>query len=253
VTLLAVERIKLFSTRSPWWCLGLAAVTMVGFAALIAGLAPTAELNLYTSLFGRNLSLMVLLVMAAIAITNEYRFGTIRATFTAVPNRTAALLAKVVVVALVVGIVGEVLALSAYGIPQLIEPNADVVANTSDEWRFVLGIGPMFALSAVIAIAVGILVRQTAAAITILLVWTLLVENLVGLIPRVGDDIRSWMPWVAADHFLTAGVGVPGGEGGESAFTVEFPYGPWGGLAYFAGVAVALLVVALVVAERRDA
>jgi len=248
VTLLAVERIKLFSTRSPWACLALAAVTMVGLAALIAGLAPTAELNLYTSLAGRNLSLMVLLVMAAIAITNEYRFGTIRATFTAVPNRTAALLAKVVVVALVVGIVGEVLALGAYGIPQLIEPNADVVANTSDEWRFVLGIGPMFALSAVIAIAVGILVRQTAAAVSILLVWNLLVESLIGLIPRVGDDIQRWMPWMAANHFLVGGNGDAEGFGLQS-----MPYGPWGGLAYFAGIATALLVVALVVAERRDA
>lgn len=251
MTLLAVERIKLFSTRSPWWCLALTAVFMLGFSALIAGLASTAELSVATSLFGRGFSLIVLLVMAAIAITNEYRFGTIRATFTAVPNRTAVLLAKTVVVALVVGIAGEVLALGAYGLPQLIEPNADLVANTSDEWRFVLGIGPVYALSAVIAIAVGILVRQTAAAVSILLVWVLLVENLVVLIPRVGDDIRSWMPWVASDHFLTAGIGVPGGEGG--GFPGELPYGPWGGLAYFAGIAVALLVIALVVAERRDA
>lgn len=251
MTLLAVERIKLFSTRSPWACLALAAVFMLGLSALIAGVAPTAELSLWTSLFGRGLALMVLLVMAAITITNEYRFGTIRATFTAAPNRTAVLLAKVVVVALVVGIVGEVLALGAYGIPQLIEPNADLVANTSAEWRFVLGIGPMFALSAVIAIAVGILVRQTAAAVSILLIWSLVVENLVVLIPRIGPDVRSWMPWVAADHFLTAGIGVPNDEGG--GFPFQPPYGPWGGLAYFAGIAVALLVIALVVAERRDA
>lgn len=251
MTLLAVERIKLLSTRSPWWCLGLTALIMIGLSALIAGLGSTQDLTVGTSLVGYNFALMVLLVMAAIAVTNEYRFGTIRATFAAVPNRTSVLLAKVGVVTLIIGIAGEVLALAAYGVARLIEPNADLSINSAPEWRYVLGIGVVFALSAVIAIAVGILVRQTAAAISILLVWTLLVEGLIGLIPRVGDDIQKWMPWVAANHFLTAGNGADSGEG--AGVGLQLPYGPWGGLAYFAGIAVALLVVALVVAERRDA
>jgi ABC-2 type transport system permease protein len=251
VTLLDVERMKLFSTRSPWWCLGLIALIMVGLSALISALAEVDEVTVGVTLVGYNFALMVLLVMAAIAVTNEYRFGTIRATFTAVPNRTAVLLAKTGVVALVVGIVGEVLAFAAYGVARVIEPNADLAINSAPEWRFLFGIGVVFALSAVIAIAVGTLVRQTAAAISILLVWTLLVESLIGLIPKVGDDIQKWMPWVAANHFLTAGNGAEAGEG--SGFGLQMPYGPWGGLAYFAGIAVALLVVALVVAERRDA
>ena len=252
MTLLAVERIKLFSTRSPWWCLGLTAVIMVGLSAATAGGLATDEVSLMTSLFGYNLALMVLVVMGAIAVTNEYRFGTIRATFTAVPNRTAALLAKVAVVAVVVGIVGEVLALAAYGMSRLIEPNADLALDTEAARRFVFGIGLVFALSTVIAIAVGILVRHTAAAIAPLLVWILLVEGLVGLIPKVGDDIQKWMPWVAANNFLTAGNNV-GPDGGGDAFGLQLPYGPWGGLAYFAGIAVALLAIALLVAERRDA
>jgi ABC-2 type transport system permease protein len=251
MTLLAVERIKLFSTRSPWWCLGLTALIMVGLSALISGLAAAHELSVGTSLVGYNFSLMVLLVMGTIAATNEYRFGTIRATFTAVPNRTAVLLSKVAVVALVAGVAGEILALAAYGVSRLVEPTANLSINSAAEWRFVLGIGLVFALSTVIAIAVGILVRQTAAAVSILLVWTLLVEGLVGLIPRVGDDIQEWMPWIAANHFLTAGNGADAGEG--SGFGLQMPYGPWGGLAYFAGIAAAALVVALLVAERRDA
>lgn len=251
MTLLDVERIKLFSTRSPWWCLGLTAVIMVGLSALIAGLASAQEVTVGVTLVGYNIALMVLLTMAAIAVTNEYRFGTIRATFTAVPNRTAVLLAKVTVVALVIGVVGEVLALAAYGVARLIEPSADLSVNTAAEWRFLLGVGVVFALSAVIAIAVGTLVRQSAAAISILLVWALLVENLVGLIPKVGGDIQAWMPWVAANHFLTAGNGADAGEG--AGVGLQLPYGPWGALLYFAGVAVALLVLALAVAERRDA
>jgi ABC-2 type transport system permease protein len=37
---------------------------------------------------------MVLMIMAALAITSEYRFGTIRTTFQAVPNRASVLIAK---------------------------------------------------------------------------------------------------------------------------------------------------------------
>ena len=43
------------------------------------------------------------MVMATLAVTTEYRFGTIRATFQAVPNRTRTLLAKTTVVALFAG------------------------------------------------------------------------------------------------------------------------------------------------------
>lgn len=36
MSLLDVERIKLFSTRSPWWCMGLVLVFGLAFAALVA-------------------------------------------------------------------------------------------------------------------------------------------------------------------------------------------------------------------------
>jgi ABC-2 type transport system permease protein len=251
VTLLAVERIKLFSTRSPWWCLGLTAVIMVGFSALIAGLAPAEEVTVGTSLVAYNFGLMILLVMSMIAVTNEYRFSTIRATFAAVPNRTAVLGAKMAVVALVTGLLGEALAFAAWGMANLLKPTADLTINTAAEWRFVLGIGLVFALSSLIAVGIGVLVRQTAAGVALLLVWTLLVESLIGLIPRVGDNIQDWMPWIAANHFLTEGNGANSGEG--AGVGLDLPYGAWGGLAYFAGIAVAVVVVALFVAERRDA
>ena len=38
--------------------------------------------------------MLVLMIMAALAITSEYRFGTIRTTFQAVPNRASVLIAK---------------------------------------------------------------------------------------------------------------------------------------------------------------
>ena len=39
MSLITVERIKLFSTRSPWWCMIIAAVLSIGLAALATGFA----------------------------------------------------------------------------------------------------------------------------------------------------------------------------------------------------------------------
>ena len=251
VTLLAVERIKLFSTRSPWWCIALAAVLMIGLGALVTGLSGGEPLpvGVSTTQAGYGLALNVMLVMAAISITTEYRTGTIRATFLAVPNRTAALLAKAGTVGLVCGLVGEVVAFAAYGVGRLVKPGADLALDSGPEWRQVAGLGLVFALGAVIALAVGALVRHTAGAVAILLVWTMLVEGLIGIIPRVGDDIQRWLPWTNASNFLRAGNEDLGG----GPLELNLPFGAWGSIAYFAGFAAALLALALLAVQRRDA
>jgi len=41
-----------------------------------------------------SLGLLVIMVMAALAVTNEYRFGIIRTNFQAAPHRSAVILAK---------------------------------------------------------------------------------------------------------------------------------------------------------------
>jgi ABC-2 type transport system permease protein len=249
MTLLAVERIKLFSTRSPYWCSALAIVLSVGFAALIA--ANSEQVGIGLTQAGTRLALVVVLVLGALAVTTEYRFSTIRATFLAVPGRTSALVAKTAVVALVAGVIGEVAAFGSWAIAKVIKPSADLAINTGAEWRTVAGVGLMFAIGAILAIAVGILVRQTAGAVAILLVWSMLAENLIGLIPKAGVKIQAWLPFMNADHFLATGNS--GAAEGDAGGGVVFKLSQWGSLGYYAGIAVALLVVALIVAKRRDA
>lgn len=245
MALLSVERIKLFSTRSPWWCIVAALVTSIGFAALLGGLAnDDFPATVATAESGYNFGLMVVMVMAALAITTEYRFSTIRATFQAVPNRSAVLVAKAVVVGLLAGVVGELVAVGSWAVTKALKPDAQLTVDTPAEWRNVLGIGLVYAIGAVFALSVGALLRQTAGAVTLLLVWALLVENLIALVPRVGTKIQEWMPFQAAHRFLT--------EGALSGPHVP-PLGPWPSLAYFAGIAVALFVLAVVVTNRRDA
>ncbi|MDA3630467.1 hypothetical protein OU415_33915 [Saccharopolyspora sp. WRP15-2] len=238
MTLLAVERIKLFSTRSAWWCSALVLALTIGFAGLFA--SQLDQMTVSMTQVGHQFGLMVVLVLATLSITTEYRFGTIRSTFLAVPNRTAALAAKTVLVALVALVLGEIAAFGSWGVSNLLSPNADLALTTADDWRMVAGVGLVFAIGAVLAVAVGALLRQTAGAVTLLLIWSLLLENLVGMIPTIGEDVQKWMPFNHASNFLASG-----GDG--------MPLGPWGSLGYFAGVVLAIWVVSLVVVQRRDA
>lgn len=249
MTLLAVERIKLFSTRSPWWCAALAVLITTGIAAIIAAnTGPEFPLTVNVTQAFVTFGMWIALVMATLAVTTEYRFSTIRATFLAVPNRIAALLAKTFVVALLAGVIGEVVAFASWGISKVIKPEADLAINTSQEWRNVAGAGLLFFVGAILAVAVGILLRHTAGAISLILVWALVIESLVSVIPKIGDDIQRWMPFTNGNRFLTAGFEAFPGEP-----TINYPFGAWGSLGYFAAISVGLFVVALFVAHRRDA
>jgi ABC-2 type transport system permease protein len=241
VTLLAVERIKLFSTRAPVWCIATALVLTIGVTAGLTMLDPVGEGPTPSSTQTMYiLGLTVIMVMATLSVTTEYRFGTMRTTFQAVSSRSRALLAKATVLAIVAGLVGEVSSFGSWGVAKLIAHSPDTDIHTAAEWRQIAGMGLVYAIAAVLAVAVGALLRQSAAAVAVLLVFPLLVEQLVEIIPRVGDRLHDWMPFVAASQFAsTADRGLP--------------YGPWGGLAYFAAIAAALLVAALAVVEKRDA
>ena len=94
MTLLNVERIKLFSTRSPYWCLVAIAVAALGFATLFGLIDEGRAAIPYLVLRGTNLGMSIFMVLAALSITTEYRFGTIRNTFLAAPRRPAVLPAK---------------------------------------------------------------------------------------------------------------------------------------------------------------
>ncbi|MGJ7907716.1 hypothetical protein ACOQFL_14705 [Actinopolyspora sp. H202] len=250
MTLLAIERMKLFTTRSPWWCMFAALMLTVGFGALFAATAPEEiTVNVGATQSGGQLGMMVVMVLAALAVTTEYRFGTIKATFQAVPNRTAVMLAKSGVVAALAFVIGEISAFLAWGVSYLITGGEALALDAGHEWRNVAGLGLVYAGAALYALAVGMLVRQSAGAISLVIVWALLVESLVQLLPRVGDDIFDWMPFAAANRFLQGG----GPQTPMAPQMPEPPIGPWASLVYFFAVGVALLVVALITVRKRDA
>lgn len=250
-TLLAVERIKLCTTRSPWWSTVIALAITVGFGALFVTSAPAGTpVTVAGTQLGYSFGLVVVMVMATLAVTTEYRFGTIRATFHASPNRAAVLLAKTSLVALLAAVIGELAAFGSWAAALVLKPHADLALNSAFDWRTLAGTGLVYALAAVIALSVGILVRQSAGAISIVLIYTMLAEPLVSMIPGVGHTIHKWMPFTMAHQFLTGNSDLPADpESASSGITI----GPWWALAAFAAFTAVLLGAALITANKRDA
>jgi ABC-2 type transport system permease protein len=244
MSFIAAERIKLTSTRSPWWsaAVGVAATIGVGSISMIAD-GDTGLPGVASTQLGYGLGMAVVMVMATLAVTTEYSVGMIRTTFLAVPNRTVALLAKTFVVALGAGLVGLLAAFGSWALGLALLPGTDLALHGAVEWRQVGGVGLVYLVAAVFSVAVGILVRHTAGAVALVLTWALMVEQLVALIPGL-ESVATWLPFQAAKQFLLAGQ-IPDGAG----LTEQ----PWGAMGYFAAVCAGLLAVAIAVAKRRDA
>lgn len=96
-------------------------------------------------------------------------------------------------------------------------------------------------LGSVLAVGLGVLVRQTAAVVAVLVLVPFVVEPMVGIIPELGGRVGPLLPFANAYEFT----------GIEWWQTFSMRWGPAGAALYFAAIAVAVLVAALV-AVRRD-
>lgn len=219
-------------------------VTLSVVAAIAMARDSGTPVTVATTQMGYTMGMAVVMVMAALAVTTEYSVGTIRTTFLAMPHRGHTIVAKTIVVAIVAFLIGLAIAVSSWAAGLLVLPDADLALTTATEWRQVGGVALVYAVAAVIAVAVGTLIRHTAGAVAIVLVWTLMAEQLLVVIPGVGDAARPFLPFQAAKQFLSAR-DVPA----DTALLDR----PWFALGYFALTAAALLAIAIGVTRRRDA
>ena len=121
------------------------------------------------TLVGAFAGLIALVIVAVMFITGEYRRGLIRITLTASPRRSRILAAK----AIVVGAAGFVVALPAAFAAVLIgEPLARsrgifiYPVSALTEVRVVAGTAALLAVAAVLALALGAVLRRSAVAVT---------------------------------------------------------------------------------------
>lgn len=253
----AAERIKITSTRSPWWCTGLVIALSLGIAlaiglALGATDATTPPPNSIAGVgitgfsFGvPGLGYLLLMVLAALQVTSEYRFGTIKTTFLATPARAIPIGVKAGLIGAFAALLAAVLTLLSYLIIKVLGGTFTEGMSLADGGGHVFWAVPVFVfLAVVLAVAVGALVRQSAGALAILLIWPVVVEPLI-LLPFLGDFARETavlMPFQNAGHFL-----------GTASDSLPWHWGTWGSLVYFAGFVALVFSAALAVITRRDA
>jgi ABC-type transport system involved in multi-copper enzyme maturation permease subunit len=209
-------------------------------------------------LTGVFIGLIVLIVLATMFITAEYRRGLIRTTLAATPRRGRVLLAKAGVIGAVTFAAGAVAC--AVSIPlgnHILRANGNYVYPTSTltELRVILGTGALLALVAMLSLAVGTALRRSAGAITVVIALIILPYILA---------TASALPTGPSDWLLrlTPAAGFAIEQTLPSYHQVSYLYNPTGGfypLAPGLGLAVlgAYTLVALLIARRllltRDA
>jgi ABC-2 type transport system permease protein len=246
--ILAAERIKLSTTRSPLWTAVVVAALSLGFAALPAA-AVTSGSPLHPERAAVGVAAFgvpVLMILAAMTVTSEYRTGTIRTTFLATPNRTVVLCAKAAVTAALAGIFAAIMVIASILAAKLLVPpelGERLTLSHAATWRPVGAIGLYAALGAVLAVGLGALLRHAAVVIAILVLLPFVVEPLLGAMPRVGERVGPLLPFANAFTFTE----IPWFQG------FSMWWGPLGALAYFTAVVVVVFAAAVIVINHRDA
>jgi ABC-type transport system involved in multi-copper enzyme maturation permease subunit len=203
--------------------------------------------------------LIVVIVVGAMFVTAEYRRGLIRTTLAAVPGRGLVLAAK----AVVLGAVTFVAALigAAPVIPvgaSLLRSHGNYVFPMSamTEARLVAGLAALFAVTAVLALAIGVILRSAAGAITVvivLIVITFFFSVPLAVLPAAAAD---WLLRVTPAAGFAIQQYVPAYPQVANVYTPQhgyFPLAPWAGFGVLCLWAAAALCLAAILLRRRDA
>lgn len=248
VSALAAERVKLFSTRAPLLAVAAAAAVSVGLAALQASSRGMSAMTPQEAALGVALiAVPVLMVVASMTITAEFRTQMIRTTFLAVPNRSLVLVAKALVSAAAAAVATVVMVLVTVLVAGMLAPPLTTEALSpagARPWGTAGAFAVYAAVAAVLGVAVGALVRAAPGTVAILLLWPMVIETVLGLLPGTGPRVGPYLPFQNAYTFIGVDWLYPG---------YDMRWGPEGGLVYFAAVTAVLFVSALVVVNRRDA
>jgi ABC-type transport system involved in multi-copper enzyme maturation permease subunit len=203
--------------------------------------------------------LIAVIVVATMFITAEYRRGLIRVTFAATPARGRVLAAKAVVIGgitFIAGLAGGTAALLLG--ERLLHSNGNFILPVSalTEVRMVAGTAAIFAVTAVLAVALGTILRHGAGAVTALIVAIVLpyfFATALPVLPAVAADWLLRFTPAAAFAIQQTISQYPQVSAPYTPANGYFPLPPWAGLAVLCGYAAMALGLAVVLVRRRDA
>lgn len=238
------EWIKQSTVTVTWVLVSVAAIFPTGIALLTAGFTndfldgeELASVIAGTSV----VSAMLLGVLGTLAVTGEFSHNTIRPTFAAMPDRIRPLLAKPIVnVALSVITIAAVILVGWVAGAAVADGTQEL--GQGDAQAALIGTVFLTIGLTILGFAIGLLVRNSAGSICLLLLWPLVAEGLIAGLMSVADKEgwQRWLPYVAGINMTSVG------DSSDALDRVP------GGLYFFAWVFV-LLALGVVKTKRRDA
>jgi len=257
--LVAGEWIKFRSLRANWWIvfLGTAFVPLFAVSRMIS-IAQVPEAVGSPGMVGATyvtsgiaLSQLAFAVLAVMAITGEYGSGQIRTTLAAAPGRVSAIAAKLVVVIGVVvsASIVAVAAAWAASAPWFGQMGMSINLLDGEDARIMFGVPLYLAAVAALAFGIGLIVRSSAAGISIVVGLLLVIENLLASIPWAPvQNFAAYLPSSAGSRLLQS-------DAVGSVITVSNSglLSPWGGYGVMLLWVIGVLAIAAVLLRRKDA
>jgi ABC-2 type transport system permease protein len=194
--LISSELLKLRSTRTAIALIAsvVGLVVLIGLIATITADFEQDEVRTVDLLGIAGFAQVFALILGLLAVTTEFRHGTITPTLVVAPDRVRVVLAKLVAHVLA-GLILGVLAVgltTAIVLITLSSRDIDTGLTSQEITEVVIGLVLATALWAALGVGLGALVRNQVGAIVGALGWVLLVENLLTIIPTVGDWVQKY-------------------------------------------------------------
>jgi ABC-type transport system involved in multi-copper enzyme maturation permease subunit len=207
VRVVRAEWTKLRALRTTWWCALIAVVLIVGLGAAIAGSGAPYKISagnsaaggVTLSLVGILFAQLVLGMLGVLAFSGEYATGMIRATLAVVPARLPVLWAKLIVL---VGLMLPLTLLAAvadfFTATALESSRGGSAISLTDPGvlREVAGASLYLTVIAVIGLALGALLRRTAAGLSVFAALFLVVPLVAAYLP---DSIKGFAPYLPSN------------------------------------------------------
>jgi hypothetical protein len=172
---------------------------------------------------------------------SEVQHGTLGAAVAARPARWILAVAKTAIAALLGLLIGALGLAGGFGGAL----SAGLAAGDTSSLGATIGWALLFtSLSAVLGLGVGMIVRNSTAAISGVLVWGFVIENLMQLF--LDEKVARFLPFVAGNHLLTAG------SGSEFPAALAVALTRSENALVFAGYTAVALVLGTVLLYRRD-
>ena len=249
------EFTKFRSLRSTMWTLLAAVVLMIGLGALFSAVtasqyhtfnwAQKAAFNpVTTSLNGVIFAVVAFGVLGVLLTGGEYSTGMIRSSLTAVPRRLPVLWGKLAVFAGSIFSVSLAASFISFFLGQalLSSHHLGVPITAHDALRSVIGAALYLTVAGLIGLALGALLRNTAAGIATFTAVFFVIPLLATLLPAsISNHLAQYLP-------SNAGSAIWGG-----AAYVPNALAPWTGFALLCGYAAVLIGAGAWRLRRSDA